>query len=291
MDALVWAGKPAAAGSLRDPLTPGVGLMPMDYFQCFSEAMCDSFAAWGRAVKEASDNRLVTGCYYGYTLAQLFTAVPGFVGHTAVDRAARTPYVDIYVSPAEYDDSRRQGGHLWGHNIPESLRLHNKLFLYESDTRTYLADIQPKQFSLRETLEVFKRDACSAILRGQAWWWFEFADGQRGANAREWFSIFFAGRAGENYYGGNELNLFINEKGQYDAKPREQWDQGDFSMAARRTFREFLLRKYGTEAALRAAWQQPQARFDDILEPARFRRDQIDRPPLPRERGAAGALA
>lgn len=184
---LSWANKPATAGTLRDPLEPGVGTLPMDYFQCFSEAMLDSFAAWGKAIKDASDNRLLTGTYYGYTLAQLFTAVPGFAGHTAVDEEARCPYIDIAVSPAEYDDSRRAGGHLWGHNIIDSQRLHNKLFVYEADTRTYLADIQPKQFSLAETLEVFKRDACASMLRGSGWWWYEFAAGQRGANAREWF--------------------------------------------------------------------------------------------------------
>lgn len=45
--------------------------------------------------------------------------------------------------------------------------------------------------------------------------------------------------------------------------------------AARRTFREFLLRRYGTEAALQAAWQQPDIHFDDLLEPARFRREEV----------------
>ncbi|MEN6643815.1 MAG: hypothetical protein ABFE08_15350 [Armatimonadia bacterium] len=184
---LTWANKPPGAGTLRDPLEPGVGTLPMDYYQCFSEAMIDSFSEWGRAVKEASDNKLVTGCYYGYTLAQLFTAVPGFGGHTAVDRAARTPYVDIFVSPAEYDNDRRAGGHLWGHNIIDSLRLHNKLWIYEADTRTYLSDIVPKQYSLQETLEVLKRDAAASIVRGSGWWWLEFASMQRGAAAREWF--------------------------------------------------------------------------------------------------------
>ena len=187
VDTLMWAPKPKNAGVMRDPLSPGVGTLPMDYFQCFSEAMIDSFSEWGKAVKDASDNRLLTGCYYGYTLAQLFTSVPGFHGHTAVDRAARTPYVDIFVSPAEYDNSRRAGGHLWGHNIIDSLRLHNKLWVYEADTRTYLSDIVPKQYSLPETLEVLKRDACASMLRGSGWWWLEFASGQRGAAAREWF--------------------------------------------------------------------------------------------------------
>ncbi len=186
-DVLVGLGRPAGAGSLRDPLAPGVGALPMDYYQCFAEAMLDTFAAWGRAVKEASDGRLLAGCYYGYAIPQLFTSVPGFRGHTAVARACRTPDLDFYVSPSEYNRARRPGGPYWGHNIIDSLRLHNKLWIYEQDTRTYLAEHMPKTFSRRATLEVMKRDAAAALTRGVGWWWCEFAQGQAGARAREWF--------------------------------------------------------------------------------------------------------
>ncbi|MHB8995606.1 MAG: hypothetical protein ACYC63_10180 [Armatimonadota bacterium] len=184
---LTWADKPKDAGTLRDPLQPGVGRLPMDYFECFSEAMVDTFITFGKAIKEASDDRLVVGCYAGYTLAHLFTNLPGFAGHTAVAKSVRSPYLDIFVSPAEYDQSRRAGGHLWGHNIIDSMRIHNKLWIYEADTRTYLSDIVPKQYSLKETIEVLRRDACASILRGSGWWWLEFSKEQRGANAREWF--------------------------------------------------------------------------------------------------------
>lgn len=186
-DRLVWARKPANAGMLRDATTPGVGTLPMDYYQCYSEAMVDTFDAWGQAVKAASGNKLVTGCYQGYTLAQLFTSVPGFVGHTAVARAMRCRGLDVFVSPAEYDDDRRAGGHFWGHNITDSLRLHNKLWIYEQDSRTFLSDIPPKTYSQRETVEVFKRDCAASLTHGNGWWWYEFATGQYGPNSREWF--------------------------------------------------------------------------------------------------------
>ncbi|NOY80230.1 MAG: hypothetical protein GXP31_04405 [Kiritimatiellaeota bacterium] len=184
---LAWVNKPADAGSLRDPLEAGVGTLPMDYYQCFAEAMIDTFAAWGRAVKEASDGRLIAGCYYGYAIPQLYTSLPGFHGHTAVARACRTPFLDFYVSPSEYNAARRAGGPYWGHNIIDSLRLHNKLWIYEQDSRTFLAEHMPKTFSRRETIAVFKRDAAAALTRGVGWWWYEFAEGQGGARAREWF--------------------------------------------------------------------------------------------------------
>ncbi|HUS80725.1 MAG TPA: discoidin domain-containing protein, partial [Armatimonadota bacterium] len=184
---LTWADKPEGAGSVRDPLQPGVGTLPMDYYQCFAEAMIDSFDAWGRAVKQASDGRLITGCFYGYAIAQLYTAVPGFAGHTAVARAGRSEGLDFFVSPSEYNQARRPGGPYWGLNIIDSLRLHNKLWICEQDTRTYLADHMPKTFTRHNTIAVMRRDAACALARGSGWWWYEFATGQGGAGAREWF--------------------------------------------------------------------------------------------------------
>ena len=65
--------------------------------------------------------------------------------------------------------------------------MHGKLWVYEQDTRTYLAEWMPKTFSRAETLEVLRRDAAAALTRGAGWWWYEFATHQRGARAREWF--------------------------------------------------------------------------------------------------------
>jgi len=186
-DILVSAREPATAGSLRNPMEPGIGALPMDYFQCFSEAMIDTFAAWGKAVKDASDGRLLVGCYYGYALSQLYTNLPLFSGHTAVAKACRTPYLDFYVAPPDYDPSRRAGGDVRTWNIIDSLRLHNKLFLYEYDNRSFLAEMMPKTFSQRETVSVFRRDFAAALTHNTAFWWLDFGDGQRGARSLEWF--------------------------------------------------------------------------------------------------------
>jgi hypothetical protein len=186
-DMLAWVDKPISTGSLRNPLQLGVGALPMDYLQCYAEAMLDCHNHWAKAVKDASDNRLICGCYYGYALPQLRTHVPGFAGHTASAHASRAASLDFFASAADYDASRRAGGDFWGHQIIDSLRLHNKLFLHEFDTRTYLADIAPKTYSREETIQTMKRDACAALVRGSGWWFLEFAEGQRGPGAREWF--------------------------------------------------------------------------------------------------------
>ena len=126
-------------------------------------------------------------CYYGYTLSQLYTNLPLFSGHTAVARACRTPYLDFYVAPPDYNPSRRAGGDVRAWNIVDSLRLHNKLFLYEYDNRSFLAEMMPKTFSQRETVSVFRRDFAAALTHNTAFWWLDFGDGQRGARSLEWF--------------------------------------------------------------------------------------------------------
>lgn len=186
-DVLTWADKPVGAGSLRDPLTPGVGRLPMDYLQCFAEAMVDTFDAWGDAVKSASGGRLICGCFYGYALPQLFTSVPGFHGHTAVAHASDCDGLDFFVSPTEYNEYRQPGWPYWGHNITDSLRLHNKLFIYEQDTRTFLAEHAPKTFSRDDTMAVLRRDCARSLTQGAGWWWYEFATGAGGRLAHEWF--------------------------------------------------------------------------------------------------------
>ena len=124
---------------------------------------------------------------YGYTLSQLYTNLPLFSGHTAVARACRTPYLDFYVAPPDYDPSQRAGGDVRTWNIIDSLRLHNKLFLYEYDNRSFLAEMMPKTFSQRETVSVFRRDFAAALTHNTAFWWLDFGDGQRGARSLEWF--------------------------------------------------------------------------------------------------------
>ncbi len=186
-DTLVGLGRGPSAGSLRDARAPGVGSLPMDYYQCFAEAMIDTFAAWGHAVKQASAGRLLTGCYYGYAAGQLLTCLPGFAGHTALARACDTPDLDFLCSPIDYSACRRAGSPVWAYNIPDSLRLHNKLWIYEFDSRTHLAAIGPKTYSSAETVAVMQRDAALALTHGAGWWWYEFSEGQRGAQSREWF--------------------------------------------------------------------------------------------------------
>ena len=186
-DALTYVNRSKDAGTIRDPSEPGLGTLPMDYERCWAEALLDSHLAWGKAVKEASDGKLLTGAYYGYFIPQLWTSVPGFHGHTAIDKAFRSPYLDGFSSPIDYA-RRRAGSEVWGFNLPASARLHNKLYVYEFDSRTFLAEHGPKTYSRDETLAVFQRDVGKALCRQSAWWWYEFGQDQQGARSIEWFS-------------------------------------------------------------------------------------------------------
>lgn len=77
--------------------------------------------------------------------------------------------------------------------------------------------------------------------------------------------LFFSrGRGGENYWGGADIVLRQDENGIH-IPPREEYEWGDVSPVARRSFRDWLKKKYQTTEALRAAWKMPDVDFDDVV--------------------------
>lgn len=105
-------------GALRDV---DKEMKAIDFWTFTSFLFADTISFLCRAVKEYSDNNLLTGAFYGYI---------GYMsaqekGHFALENLLRCPYIDfiastVFAAPAN------------------SLDLHNKLFFQEGDVRTCL---------------------------------------------------------------------------------------------------------------------------------------------------------
>lgn len=102
-----------------------------DTLEYHGQLMADHVNHFSQLVKKASDNRLLTGAFYGYHL---------FVhdsrrGHGSLERLLSSPYLDYLSSPNDY---RREVGIDW---LPmaavKSVQLHGKLWMAENDTRTF----------------------------------------------------------------------------------------------------------------------------------------------------------
>jgi hypothetical protein len=184
---LMWHDRPADRFMFRDSIAEGN--LYRDYVEHHEQGRAKLILEACRAVKEASDGRLLAGGYIGYILPSFTNSPPGMAqhsGHSSLELLTGSPYIDCMFSPHWYH-LRRQGEPVMGMAVSGSLRLHGKLFVNEYDSRTYLSEIGPKTFSKTETLEVFQKEFANAITNNQAWWWYEFGMATVGAKAAPWF--------------------------------------------------------------------------------------------------------
>lgn len=87
-----------------------------------------------KAVKTASDGKLLTGTYYGYNLYLNAARRAQETGHFALTRVLEVPEIDIIMAPSRY--AGRNIGGATGFMYPEgSLALHGKLNISECDDR------------------------------------------------------------------------------------------------------------------------------------------------------------
>ncbi len=169
------------AGILRDPRSER---NVIDYYTCLAELCGGLVATFCRTVKEASDGRALAGAFFGYLLelawnGSFFGGGPDSEvsaiqrsGHLGLAVALRSPHVDFIVSPYSYG-FRGIGGH--GPAMPpsESLRLHNKLYLFEEDTRACTANDQDygRVYNVADSVAVLQRNMAEVLTRGQGIWW------------------------------------------------------------------------------------------------------------------------
>jgi len=119
---------------LRDP---AIERQLIDYNHFTSDMVADAIVHFARVTKQATAGTQVAGTYYGYMAAHGARQVN--CGHNALGRVLQCPEVDFLMSPPMYAN-RQLGGTSTFMSATESVKLHGKLWLDESDLRTYLSD-------------------------------------------------------------------------------------------------------------------------------------------------------
>lgn len=169
--------------TLRDPRTERPVI---DYFRCLAELCGDLVIDFCAAVKQAARGQVLAGAFYGYLAELAWNA--GFFGegldsefstyqrsgHLGLRRVLRSTAVDFLVSPYSYG-LRGIGGDCPAMPPAESLRLHNKLYILEDDTRTHLTAHDHPNYGKCDTLEeseaVLQRNLAYVLTHGQGIWW------------------------------------------------------------------------------------------------------------------------
>ncbi len=156
----------------------------IDYYHCLAD-LCGSLVVdFCSTVKEATGGKALAGAFFGYLMelawnAGFFAEGPGSPystyqrsGHLGLGQVLESPSVDFLVSPYSYG-FRGIGGVGCSMLPTESLRLHNKIYLMEDDTRTH-TDNDPaygRARNLAESRTILRRNFGYVATHGQGLWW------------------------------------------------------------------------------------------------------------------------
>ena len=155
-----------------------------DFYRALGEAIEDCAIHWCKTIKQSTNDESITATPIGSFLdAGINSCFIHQMIKNAFARAASSPYIDMFESPASY--ALRDPGH-GGTSamIPlGTLRLAEKIWLRDFDTRTSLVaetckrDPAGKLWQTPQTpwedVQILKRDAGYSLLKGSAFWWHE----------------------------------------------------------------------------------------------------------------------
>lgn len=161
------------------------------FLEYASFAVADAITQFAAAVKEETDNRIVVGTFYGYSLE---VASPLWGTH-ALKVLLRDKNVDFICSPCSYAGNRGPDSDMTEMYPAASVRLHGKMCFQECDIRTnltvllsekdilldpnrvYTAPVWKGPETKEESLSVIRKAFCRQLVKGNGLWWFDMWGG------------------------------------------------------------------------------------------------------------------
>jgi hypothetical protein len=146
-----------------------------DFYEAWHRGTADSIVHFARILKEVTENRRVVGAFYGsYGCTHFFES--GTV--SGVLRILDSGVVDFLAAPGLYEN-RLPRGYTAQREMQDSFLLRKRIFVVEEDTRTYRASQINRDFTgthtLRDTVDVMKRDFGRNVCEELHAWWFDMA--------------------------------------------------------------------------------------------------------------------
>lgn len=146
-----------------------------DYIRFNDESVVSSISHIAGIIKRVTGGRNLVLAYYGYHF--MWPSINfSQRGHQAIDRFLECPHVDGSGSAYQYR-VREPGGSTVPITTVASLRLHNKMYFLEDDTRTHISTEDQEYGRARnawETTNILKRNAAYAISEGAPLWYLDF---------------------------------------------------------------------------------------------------------------------
>ncbi len=166
-----------------DFFDPSLGRRVIDFQECYMQNIADRIHACCKAAKQRADGRLVG----------IFHEPPMEVGphDHAWKQVIEDPNIDFYCGPPCYE-SRLAGQPIPLHQLIDSLRLDNKLYFLEEDTRPHtMKRLAGRHIHCRtrdESRQVISRSIFNTFAKGTLAWYWDF---QWRWFTESWFFPFF----------------------------------------------------------------------------------------------------
>ncbi len=152
----------------------------IDFDRFMSDMVADAINGFARVIKNEVGGSQVAGTYYGYMAAH--GARQQKCGHNALSKVLGCPEIDFLMSPPMYAN-RQKGGTSTFMSATASVRLHGKLWLDESDLRTYTsppASGYGRTGTAQDSVGAHWREFANVMTRRAGVSWFDMSGG--------WFS-------------------------------------------------------------------------------------------------------
>ena len=158
----------------------------IDYQLFYSDMTTDSILCFASAIKEACGGRWVVGTYNGYLINGL-TYESNNIANSSFSRLLSSDLVDFFCAPILYA-SRMSGMSAGYMTMVDSVLDAGKMFFSEVDERTvfyddngwqapYLLQEWGQTYTLRDTIEMLKRDFANVLAKGAGLWWYDMWGG------------------------------------------------------------------------------------------------------------------
>lgn len=185
-----------AAGLLRDPEKENEVIR---FYLDFHDTITDTILYLAGELKDAVQDRVLCGVFYGYLLEQVRIQDGGYLGCRKI---LESPDIDVIISPYTYQGENFDGnddqpsgmvdgagnwlgrargvGGDGGFRVPmTSVERHGKLFLSEMDPSTYLSKKYrgiggPGSETVRGSVQIFQRDLGQVFTTGVGGWLYDF---------------------------------------------------------------------------------------------------------------------
>lgn len=157
----------------------------IDFHLFYSQMTTDSILYFADVVKEASGGCWIVGTYNGYVTNAL-TYESNNIVNAHISQILSSDDIDFLCAPIAYD-TRMPGMSAGYMTMVDSVLDAGKMFFMECDSRTVyfeIEDMDPyllqewgKTYTLKDTIELMKRDFATVLAKGCGLWWYDMYGG------------------------------------------------------------------------------------------------------------------